>query len=801
MKQTVQKFDVSSLYTPLPTQRRFHQSTAKYRLLGGAAGGGKSVAIIWETVMRCLAYDFPITIALFRCSFPELEATIIRTMLESLPQWFYKYNQQQHIMTTYKGDHIEYCYAESDADVNRYQSREWDFLGIDELTHFCLHPLTQVLTMDGWKEITEVTTNDSVLSVSNEKIAEWKPVVATHSFEFDGIMKYVFERKGVSFCVTPNHKLVLDRKYGIEHKRVDELPNFVDILRTAKWRGETVKQKSFVHQYKGHNEVQSVSMVDWCEFLGWYLSEGYSFCVRKDKSPVVGIRQMKRVVSIERLLDRLGWRWKYNDDGKYEVSSRQLYEVVHPMGNLYQKRVPREIINLNAKCLQALWDAFVEGDGYRDTRFGKDSIHIGLANEDLVDDLQEVAIKLGYVATKGYQKLPNEKRGFDVWRLSATKQKKSQLKKKNIVDVPYGGKVYCLTVKDNPNFLMRYNGRTMWTGNSEYQFTYLLSRLRTTKPLKVKFFAATNPGSRGHKWVKDRWITKECTSPGYDPTEYEFIPSLIQDNTYLTSADPDYVNRLMQLPEAERKALLYGDWDLFQGMFFTEFDPTKHIVSPFSVPANWTYVLGWDDGTAVPRSVHLYAIDPDHHVWCIWEYYRKEESLPTAARNIKDELTNLGYWNLISKTVVDPSMKSKDPTSGQTCIAVLEGVGFGFKMGEIELGDNGRKEGWRLVKTYLSHAPHEEPLLKFFSICENMNRTLPQMVYKSIRNMASEEGMKNEDLDTRLEDHAVDDLRYTLMSLDTLPLRYQPEGIKITRKTYTPQSTLSNFSSSSNENI
>jgi len=91
--------------------------------------------------------------------------------------------------------------------------------------------------------------------------------------------------------------------------------------------------------------------------------------------------------------------------------------------------------------------------------------------------------------------------------------------------------------------------------------------------------------------------------------------------------------------------------------------------------------------------------------------------------------------------------------------------------------------------------------LKFFSICENMNRTLPQMVYKSIRNMASEEGMKNEDLDTRLEDHAVDDLRYTLMSLDTLPLRYQPEGIKITRKTYTPQSTLSNFSSSSNENI
>jgi hypothetical protein len=264
-------------------------------------------------------------------------------------------------------------------------------------------------------------------------------------------------------------------------------------------------------------------------------------------------------------------------------------------------------------------------------------------------------------------------------------------------------------------------------------------------------------------------------------------------------ADPDYVNRLMQLPETERKALLYGDWDLFQGMFFTEFDPTIHVIKPFSVPETWTYILGWDDGIAVPRSVHLYAIDPERHVWCIYEYYRKGESIPVAGRNIRDELVRLGYWELITKTVVDPSMAAKDTTSGQNSISMLEGLGFGFKMGQIESGNNDRKEGWRLVKTYLSHAPYEQPLLKFFDTCENMVRTVPQMVYRASRQAASDEGIKREDLDTNLEDHAADELRYVLMSLDDLPMRFQPEGIRLSRRAYVPHSSLSNFSTSSSD--
>ena len=66
-----------------------------------------------------------------------------------------------------------------------------------------------------------------------------------------------------------------------------------------------------------------------------------------------------------------------------------------------------------------------------------------------------------------------------------------------------------------------------------------------------------------------------------------FIPSLIQDNKFLLQYDPDYLNRLDNLPEKERKALKFGVWDILDGQFFDEFDRDIHIIKPFKIPKNW----------------------------------------------------------------------------------------------------------------------------------------------------------------------------------------------------------------------
>jgi phage terminase large subunit len=453
-------FDNKVVYDPLPQQKKFHMSPAKYRLMGGSAGGGKSYAIIGESIMRSLKYDFPLVGAIFRRSYPELESTIIRTMLNVLPNWFYKYNQSQHILTLKNGSMIEFCYSESDNDVTRYQSREWDWIGIDEVTHF-----------------------------------------------------------------------------------------------------------------------------------------------------------------------------------------------------------------------------------------------------------------------------------------------------------------------------------------SEYQFTYLMSRLRTTKPINTKFFAATNPGGRGHNFVKERWVTKSCDNENYKASDYDFIPAGVLENPYIMKANPDYIENLKMLPDLERRALLEGDWDLFAGMFFTEWSPTRHIVEDFEVPESWQLILGWDDGTREPRAVHLYAVDNDQRVWCVWEYYEKEENLSVAAENIRRKLQELGYWDRIYKLVVDPSMKRTDSQTGMSSVEILEGMGFGFKIGEVELGNNSRVEGWRVMKTYMSHKPYEEPMWKVFKSCSNMIRTIPQLTYYQSRSAI---GLKKEDLNTAQDDHCADNARYVLMSLNRLPSRFESStSVKIAKRKYTPNSSYS----------
>jgi hypothetical protein len=125
-------------YEPFPHQLKFHDSRAKYRLFGGAAGPGKTKALLWEAIYQ--AHRVPGSDSLLlRRTYPELESSLLAQFRRDVPRTAYKkFNESKYVVTWKNGSTTRFGYCRNENDVYRYQGAEFLFIGVDELTHFTL---------------------------------------------------------------------------------------------------------------------------------------------------------------------------------------------------------------------------------------------------------------------------------------------------------------------------------------------------------------------------------------------------------------------------------------------------------------------------------------------------------------------------------------------------------------------------------------------------------------------------------------------------------------------------------------
>lgn len=176
-----------------------------------------------------------------------------------------------------------------------------------------------------------------------------------------------------------------------------------------------------------------------------------------------------------------------------------------------------------------------------------------------------------------------------------------------------------------------YVGWDEVTHFSEFAYTYLLSRVRTTDPdLQPRVRATANPGGRGHAWVKARFVDPAPAGVVFqDPatgTSRVFIASTLSDNPHL--AVTDYGRRLEALPEADRRALLEGDWNAYEGSVF-RLDAGVHVLTREQCqalwggdapPSEWPRFRVMDWGYARPFAILWIAVDSQGcaHVYREW---------------------------------------------------------------------------------------------------------------------------------------------------------------------------------------
>lgn len=274
------------------------------------------------------------------------------------------------------------------------------------------------------------------------------------------------------------------------------------------------------------------------------------------------------------------------------------------------------------------------------------------------------------------------------------------------------------------------------TENSKDIFDMLRMRLRWPKIPDTKFIGATNPGGPGHGWVKKLWILRDFEEETLDPAEFTFVSAKVDDNKFI---DESYIKQLDSLPENLRRAYRDGDWNVFSGQYFTEFNLSRHVIEPFDEESSrWFHTLpsyaGLDYGYTNP-SACLWGKVYDG-VWYIYrELYGTQWTFEQLSGHIAmSEVPQLIY--------ADPSIWAKKdaPTSGADRMRPLP----------LRRANNDRVNGW----IYL-HELLKQDKIKISRNCRNLIRTLPELVYDK---------NNNEDIDTTGVDHLADALRYLVNS-------------------------------------
>lgn len=316
-----------------------------------------------------------------------------------------------------------------------------------------------------------------------------------------------------------------------------------------------------------------------------------------------------------------------------------------------------------------------------------------------------------------------------------------------------------------------------------------------THNLFPRILCGSNPGNVGHNWVKrtflevDDPMLPKLTADIEGGMWRQYIPALLEDNPSMDEDDPTYRQRMRGLGDpALVRAMELGDWNIIAGGFFPEFTLQHHVLKAQTLPMSvfGRRFIGVDWGSARPFSVGWYGICD--------ETWRAEGTLGNILTVPRGALVRYREWygakpnednkgvkmpverwaagllqrtpepmESIAYTTVDTSMFDED--GGPSLAERAMGVRVDGKRLILRPSDKRRLPGWDQMHARFIGDGEYDPATNKMIVGTPMlflmdNQPAAIRVIQSVQH----DELKVEDLDTDMEDHPVDEIRYACMS-------------------------------------
>lgn len=264
---------------------------------------------------------------------------------------------------------------------------------------------------------------------------------------------------------------------------------------------------------------------------------------------------------------------------------------------------------------------------------------------------------------------------------------------------------------------------------------------------------------KGLTFIYDQIYLNKGNSP---EVWYEFMEWA--DNPYLNKEEVDSLTATLSAEQLEARR--FGRFKASSGLVYPEFDMEVHVLKePIHIPTEWQDTISIDPGLNNPLSAHWYAVDYDGNVYVVAEHFEAGRDVTYHANKIKEISNSLG-WKRSRNGGIDALI---DSAANQKTLSSLKSVSELFYECGINVNPNVNKDmfsGIQRVKQYLKVTDGKAKIC-IFPGCENLIREL-----KSYRWGKGESPVK-------IDDHALDELRYYLMTKpQLLPIKKEKNIIQ-----------------------